>query len=267
MHSRRIVTAGILASIVVASLFLLPSSWFFVFLLFFAAVAAIEWSRLCGIQNLPAICVCIASIVAISLALYNFREYAVMIHVIGTLLWVAVIASLIVAKSNERRKSTCVACSVFILPLAFFAIVDIHARSDNGAWWILGLFVIVWVADIAAFYTGRRFGQRKLAPRISPGKTVEGLKGAVFAVIACALASGTVIWPERYSQILLWMGISVVVALFSVAGDLFISRNKRLAGVKDSGTLLPGHGGILDRIDSMLAAAPVFSLGIHLLQE
>ena len=122
---------------------------------------------------------------------------------------------------------------------------------------LLYLFTLVWIADIGAYFSGRRFGKRKLAPRISPGKTWEGVAGGLLA---------NLLWISLVYQLkddwgmdfLVFLAIGIATAAISIVGDLFVSILKREAGVKDSGKLLPGHGGILDRIDSIIAASPVF---------
>ena len=123
----------------------------------------------------------------------------------------------------------------------------------------IALLVVVWSADTFAYLAGRRFGKRKLAPSISPGKTIEGLAGGLIGAGLVALLAAIYALDLSPAQTLIWLLASLVAALFSVVGDLFESRLKRRAGVKDSGGLLPGHGGVLDRIDGLLAAAPVFA--------
>ena len=139
------------------------------------------------------------------------------------------------------------------------ALVYLHAEVAGG-WLLLYALTLVWVADIGAYFSGRRFGKRKLAPAISPGKTREGVLGAVLlnllwlgAVYAVSDGFGL--------GLAVFAAISLVSAILSISGDLAISVLKREAGVKDSGKLLPGHGGVLDRIDSILAAAPLFVAG------
>jgi phosphatidate cytidylyltransferase len=140
----------------------------------------------------------------------------------------------------------------------------LHAGGSQGPALVLYLFVLIWVADSGAYFAGRAFGRHKLSPFVSPGKTWEGVGGAVLGVVTAAAAvalSGRIGGVQTISMVLL----SMFVTLISIGGDLWESRLKREAGVKDSGTLLPGHGGMLDRIDSLLAAAPVFALGIAML--
>ena len=128
------------------------------------------------------------------------------------------------------------------------------------------LFLLVWGADSGAYFVGRKFGRKKLAPNVSPNKSVEGLYGGVVTsmliVIAVALLYLEMTWPE----LILFLTLSVITVFSSVLGDLFESMIKRRAGIKDSGRILPGHGGVLDRIDSLLAAAPIFAAGIAVLK-
>ena len=132
-----------------------------------------------------------------------------------------------------------------------------------GGWVLLFVFTLVWVADIGAYFCGRRFGKRKLAPEISPGKTWEGVFGAIVATLVWMLAVYGFA-AEWRPVLLLFVATGVATVLVSIVGDLFESVLKREAGVKDSGTILPGHGGVLDRIDSIIAAAPVFVSGLIL---
>ena len=139
----------------------------------------------------------------------------------------------------------------------------VYLHQAYGGWLLLYLFTLVWLADIGAYFTGRRFGRRKLAPLISPGKTWEGVGGGMAATLLWMLLVYLLpIDPRPQLPVFLLLGL-VTVAV-SIVGDLFVSVLKREAGVKDSGKLLPGHGGMLDRIDSVNAAAPVFLSGLML---
>lgn len=143
---------------------------------------------------------------------------------------------------------------------AWAALSLIHASEPNGHRWLLLALVLVWAADTGAYFTGRRFGKRKLAPRISPNKTVEGLAGGMLLAVVVALV-GAPLAGASVAQMPAVALVAVATVLFSVVGDLFESLLKRHVGVKDSGDLIPGHGGVLDRMDSVLAALPVFALG------
>jgi phosphatidate cytidylyltransferase len=146
-----------------------------------------------------------------------------------------------------------------ILP-AWCAIGVIHGGQPFGHRWLFVALAIVWAADSGAYFVGRHYGRRKLSPRISPNKTVEGLAGG----LACGLAVGLAFAPlagATLAQLPAVALVAVVAVGFSVVGDLFESLLKRHVGAKDSGDLIPGHGGILDRIDGVVAALPAFALG------
>ncbi|UCC56377.1 MAG: phosphatidate cytidylyltransferase [Gammaproteobacteria bacterium] len=148
---------------------------------------------------------------------------------------------------------------------AWTALIVLHGRAEDGPLITLFLLVVVWLADSGAYFAGQRWGSRKLAPVISPGKTWEGVYGAmvtsgIFALVAGLLYSHSLPWTAGLVM------VTMVTVMFSIAGDLLESLMKRQCGIKDSGNIIPGHGGILDRIDSLTAAAPVFLLGLHWMQ-
>lgn len=148
-----------------------------------------------------------------------------------------------------------------LLGFPFLALVALHADPGLGSYYVLYLLSLMWVADSAAFFGGRRWGAHRLAPGISPGKTWEGVFVAFAAAAVWAVAGAA--WLDlRGAAILYFFILSLVAVAFSIVGDLYESLEKRAAHVKDSGSLLPGHGGVLDRIDSTTAAAPIFTLGV-----
>jgi len=166
--------------------------------------------------------------------------------------------------SGESRAHSLLkaALGVGLFISTWLALVVLHSRPDQGPHWVLYLLVLVWVADSGAFFAGRQWGHTRLAPAVSPGKTWEGVMGAL---VACSLYAFGYAWylGLQGSMQASFVLVCLVTVLFSVAGDLLESLMKRQRGVKDSGTLIPGHGGILDRIDSLLAAAPVFLFGLR----
>ena len=140
--------------------------------------------------------------------------------------------------------------------------LDPREPSPTAICWLLTALAIVWAADTGAYFAGRQLAaRRKLAPRISPNKTIEGLLGGVVAGVVGRRLFGACSPARRGAQLPRWRWWPLVAVLFSVVGDLFESLLKRHVGAKDSGNLIPGHGGILDRIDGVLAALPVFALG------
>jgi phosphatidate cytidylyltransferase len=146
--------------------------------------------------------------------------------------------------------------------MAWVALAGLRDAPAFGVPLVLFLMGLVWIADSGAFFAGRRWGRHKLAPRISPKKTREGAYGALAATLVFAAITGLLLDMDVASWALFIL-ISMVTVLFSIVGDLFESMVKRQHDVKDSGVLLPGHGGVLDRIDSMQAAAPIFLLGMQ----
>jgi phosphatidate cytidylyltransferase len=138
-------------------------------------------------------------------------------------------------------------------------------RFDFGSKYLLLVLGLVWAADIGAFFVGKYFGKHKLASKISPGKTIEGVVGGIVAAAVVAIFAGITVHLHVLAWVL-WLLLVIVTVLWSIIGDLFESMLKRMADVKDSGTLLPGHGGFYDRIDSMTAAVPIFTLGLLLLR-
>ncbi|MCL2297599.1 MAG: phosphatidate cytidylyltransferase [Proteobacteria bacterium] len=158
----------------------------------------------------------------------------------------------------------------WLLFCSWLAIAQLRSVSP---WLLLAVLVLMWLADSAAYFAGRAFGKHKLAPKTSPGKTWEGAVGALLAVTVYALALAPFMLPKASAlwalpvaaQWLIWLGLAWLLTVLSVFGDLFESLIKRMADRKDSGALLPGHGGILDRIDSLLTTVPVAALMVSLL--
>ncbi len=156
---------------------------------------------------------------------------------------------------------------VFVLAPAWVAFVFLLVRDPSAPYLLVYLLVLVWAADSAAYFAGRALGRHKLSPVVSPGKTVEGAVGALLAAAIVAAAAGSLVFHYRGNMLGVWIGLGLVTAAVSIVGDLTESAFKRIAGVKDSGTLLPGHGGMFDRIDALTAAAPVFGLGWALIER
>ena len=164
---------------------------------------------------------------------------------------------------SHARAFKLLAGTLAVIP-AWCALGLIHASQPNGHQWLLLALFLVWSADTGAYFAGRHFGgkffKRKLAPRISPNKTIEGLIGGLLLALVVAMI-GALLIGARSDQLPGIALVALVTVLFSVVGDLFDSLLKRHVGAKDSGDLIPGHGGVLDRVDSVLAALPVFALG------
>jgi phosphatidate cytidylyltransferase len=154
---------------------------------------------------------------------------------------------------------------LLVLPGTIAAVGLLHG-APNGVLKLLFALFLIWAADVGAYFAGKAFGRRKLAPRVSPGKSWEGVVGGLALSLVVALVAGAWVFELRGAAWGPFLLLCVAVVLFSIVGDLGESLLKRQAGAKDSGTLLPGHGGVLDRVDSLLAALPAMALGLRWLQ-
>jgi phosphatidate cytidylyltransferase len=263
----------VLAALVLAALFALPPAGWGVAALAAMAAAAVEWARLAGFARRG--CAAFAALVVATGALLLFLPAAgfgargwpaaVPIALCGTALafWLIVAPRWLRAADRSASRAALAATGWIVLIGAWAAVVQLQARSP---WLVLAALAIVWVADIAAYFAGRAFGRHKLAPTISPGKTWEGVGGALAAVTLYALAlvpfapRGGYPRAASATAVAAWVAVALAIAALSIEGDLVESLLKRRAGVKDSGTLLPGHGGVLDRIDALLSAMPACAL-------
>ena len=274
MLRTRLLTAAVLIPAVLAALFLLPSMPFAIAALAVIGAAAHEWARLAGMaRNGAAFYVAGVVTIGILLLLVGRTTSAMPWPTIvslgcgaAALFWVALAPAWVLGRWPTQRRLPMAIVGAVVLLGAWVALVELQARS---AWLVLAAMAIVWIADTAAYFAGRAFGRHKLAPRVSPGKTWEGVYGAWVAVVLYGLAliplAGKAGAPAATgpAAIAWWLAFLLFVASVSVVGDLFESLLKRHAGVKDSGTLLPGHGGVLDRTDALLAAMPFTALAAH----
>ncbi len=268
MLKHRILTAIILIPIFLLLLFKLPAGWFCFVTAAVVVWGAWEWSYLMGIKRFG-----LTLIYPLIMALALFGAlwlYIPSIIVAAAIWWLfALLLVVMYPKLSQFWGQSVIVrglMGIMVLVPCWLAINFIRNIPDNGISILLFIFVLIWGADSGAYFAGRWWGKHKLAPAVSPGKTWQGLLGALFVTIAITLA--TLLWTHAPYGI--WFGafvVSLITVLFSVLGDLFESMLKRKEGLKDSGQLLPGHGGILDRIDSLTAAAPVFLFGILFLQK
>jgi phosphatidate cytidylyltransferase len=279
MLKTRVLTAIVVIPLVLAALFGLDTRSWGVLTLIVVAVAASEWARLAQFRTPGAMLFVIATIViglcllflpAGGFAAGSGWPESVVLFVCGsaTLFWLLIIPPWLYLGWRVTSSVALAAIGWLVLVATWVAIVQIQARSPGM---LLALMAIVWIADTAAYFAGRRFGRRKLAPSISPGKTWEGVYGALFAVGTYALVLLPLAERSGYAQalslgaVVAWVALVLLLAAMSVTGDLFESLLKRQRGVKDSGHVLPGHGGVLDRIDALTAAMPAAALVAHYL--
>ena len=265
MLYQRILTAIPLAAFVFWIIFFQPAAVFFYFLLFVVIISGYEWARLSGVSHkLPRILFAIVITSVVWVIPQYFSEYIQWLIYIAVLWWFSISYFLKFARpktADSTLKPDKLFIAFVVLPAAALAMQKTHAMNQ-GAEWLFYALALVWVADIGAYFSGKKFGKNKLAPNISPGKTKEGLLGAVVLTSVYTLIASYYFALDTERSALLVL-LSVILTFISVSGDLYFSFLKREAGVKDSGNILPGHGGILDRIDSVLAAMPVFVIGYH----
>lgn len=269
MLKQRIITALILVTLLLAALFALPRVGWSVLVFGMVMLGTTEWARLSNLSERGAMAywwltfAVMAGIIGFEAAnavlpkLFHLSVYA-----LSALLWLALVPLWLTQGWQVRRPVVMALVGWMVLIPTGLAMMDLRAMSP---WLLLGIMAMVWMADTAAYFAGRKFGKHKLAPSISPGKTWEGVAGAVLGVsLYVVLAAWYSELVHGYLNFIMLIFVSWFGVVLSVIGDLFESAVKRQAGVKDSGALLPGHGGILDRIDAMTSTLPMAALALLL---
>jgi phosphatidate cytidylyltransferase len=272
MTRTRVIAALAMTPIAIAAILLLPTPWLVALAAIMFLAGLWEWFKLADIDDTLARTVLLVVNLALMVAIvwgsrtsgglsYVLLQIMIVVGVAWWLLAMLWLRHFDFASNHEThaRVFKLAAGTLAIVP-AWCALAVLHGSEPNGHRWLFVALMIVWAADSGAYFAGRRFGKRKLAPRISPNKTIEGLLGGVASglVVALAFAPFAGATLRELPAVAL---VAIVAVLFSVVGDLFESLLKRHVGAKDSGDLIPGHGGILDRIDGVVAALPVFALG------
>ena len=261
MLKQRIMTALIMLPVALCGFFLLEGAAFALFIGLVVTVGAWEWARLAGLVAQPLRLAYAAIVAGALMMLYLMQDLAP--WVLGaSVIWWALATWLVLTYPRSSELWASAACRLLIgllvlLPAWQGLLLLKHWPMGNGL--ILVVMVLVWAADIGAYFSGRAFGKRKLAPQVSPGKSWEGVYGGLAVSLLITL---TVALYRDWSIGSLLLGLlgAAVVVMASVVGDLTESMFKRREGIKDSSNLLPGHGGVLDRIDSLTAAIPVFAV-------
>ena len=259
----RVVTAVVGAAALLIILFALPPIATKVALTALVLAGAWEWSAFVRLASpLPrAAYVLLVAVMLFAAAQFSTSAYGrELLLTLAVAWWLAALLWIALAPQRVTPWAAAAAGVLALVP-AWLALVHLRTVQPDGAPWMLFVLVLVWVADIGAFFAGRRFGRIRLAPEVSPGKTWEGVLGgtAVSALVAIA--------GSRYFGVPLSVFLPLCLAAvgFSIVGDLTESLLKRFAGIKDSGSVFPGHGGVMDRIDSLTGAAPVLLLGLTLM--
>ncbi len=270
MLKTRIITATVLMAVLLPILFLLPPHYLGAFFLVALLAAAWEWSRMIAPEAKKAAWLYATFCLVIILFLLGMQavSWQFSLLMMSVLFWIFLAPFILVKGMNfslQKFKPFYSILGLIILPATWFALVFLR---ELGLVFLLSSMALVWVADIGAYFIGKAFGKHKLAAQISPGKSIEGAIGGLVLCYLYALLCVVYLplgdtlfgaWAIRFGWVPMFLMVTVLAA-FSVFGDLFESQLKRLAGVKDSSHLLPGHGGVLDRVDALIPTMPIAAL-------
>jgi phosphatidate cytidylyltransferase len=268
---QRIITALFITPLAIAMILLTPPVPFAAIIAGLCLIASWEWTRLSGMKSRPVRGVLVALVALAMISLWCNRDAWIWWPLIGAggvwwlfaALWLRSY-SFAAAPTRENTIIKLIAGAFCVLP-AWAAMMTIYLTQVSAPHtWALYSLIVIWAADTFAYLAGKRWGRNKLAPKISPGKTIEGVYGALVGSATIAVIGGWLL-DVRGGQLIGLSVLAMVSVAFSIIGDLFESLIKRHANVKDSGALFPGHGGVFDRLDSVFAALPIFALGKLLL--
>ena len=262
MFKQRLLTTVILVPLVLFAIYYAPNWVFSGFVLLLMLACGFEWLGLIPIASLLSKIAFLVLLLAVACLSYYIFYYWL---ALGLLLWVFILAAIVLFPRSQTvwGYSWIVAgACLLLLPLFAQSMMAIY-KQEQGKDLIVYLLFLVWATDIGSYLAGKQWGRHKLIPSVSPGKTVEGASGGFILsmLVACC---GYYYFQPRVGLVH-WFNIGIATTLISMLGDLFISMLKRRAKLKDTGRLIPGHGGVLDRLDSLLAASPLFYWGLYVL--
>lgn len=261
---QRIKTAIVLILIVGIALFASQTPILFAPLLAVGVtIAAHEWTKLMPKWRQPVVFVLM--VLALTLVSLVIEITWVMWWLASLVIWLMAMSWVTKFPTHTNWYGRKLALMGVVILIA--AITAMFYLWQQSPWWLMYVFLLVWCADSGAYFVGRKLGRRKMAPNVSPNKSMEGLAGGIVTGLIVVIAISVFKLQLSGIALIAFALLSVITILVSVLGDLFESMLKRRANVKDSGTILPGHGGILDRIDSLLSATPIFALGFLGMQQ
>lgn len=265
MLKQRLLTAAILIPLVVMAILLLPTIGFIALLTVIILMAMWEWLSMAQMKPLTKVLASLSFIAALVILLTMAAINYLLLS--GLIFWL-LISFIIVLFAHRPLPATLARgfhnklmtylLSMLVALLFVYSAVWLHGIAGNGPWLVLYVLISVWLADTGGYFAGKRWGKHALAKAISPNKTLEGLMGGMVLVALWSILA-FLLGITQLLPLFTWILISVLTGLISVSGDLFESLFKRSYQIKDSGHLLPGHGGMLDRVDSLLAAVPFFA--------
>lgn len=260
MFKQRLLTACVLVPLVLLAIYL-GNQWLLGFIvLLLVVMGGWEWTQLIPLNAVSSkIIFVMCLLLMVYLSAFNFIFYEWML--VGLALWIGILMAVLTFPTSQRFWGTPLwvgAACLILLPLFAntFAAIYHHKQGKNL---VVYLLCLVWAADTGAYLAGKYCGRQKLIPQVSPGKTVEGFLGGFLLAMLVAVIGSFCLRPRFLG---VWFGIAIITALISTLGDLFISMLKRRSKIKDTGGIFPGHGGVLDRLDSLIAAAPFMYCGL-----
>ncbi|GAB1232853.1 phosphatidate cytidylyltransferase [Ferrigenium sp. UT4] len=270
MLKSRVLTAIVLLLLLLAALFLLPPLGWALLVVAMVLQGTSEWARLSVLQGRQANLYWGATLLLMlgllwldaSAGAEQSRHVHLVFYLLSAVLWLIVVPAWLMTGLKVTQPLLMMLVGWLVLIPTGLAMIDLR-EAVPGPWVLLFVMGLVWVADSAAYFAGRRFGKTKLAPSISPGKTWEGVAGAVFGVSIYVALVWT--FSAEFSRLQVLPALMLTAwwwVVLAILGDLFESAIKRQAGVKDSGALLPGHGGLLDRIDALTSTLPLAALAL-----
>jgi len=260
---KRVLTAVVLAAALLVILLWLPQFCTVAALTAMVLAGAWEWSaflRAPGLSWRLAYVAVVAALLPLTWRICADPDVRELVLLAAVLWWVVALMWIVFAPRRVAPWAAALAGVLALVP-SWLALVWLLRAPSEGKWWLLFVLLLVWVADIGAYFFGRRFGRVRLAPEVSPGKTWEGVLGGT--AVSALVAVGGSAW--FHVPLVVFVPLCLAAVGFSIVGDLTESLLKRFAGMKDSGTVFPGHGGVMDRIDSLTGAAPVLLLGLTIL--
>lgn len=261
MLRQRVLTAAVLGLILLGVLFLMPPVATVCLVTLLVLVGAWEWAGFIRKDSTfarPGFVAIVGACLVVGWFFVLDSRWLWHVMFIATAWWFVAFLWIVIAPERVHPVTAALAGLLALVP-CWLALVTIATRWVPGSGWVLFVLALVWSADTGAFFAGRYFGKVPLAPRVSPKKTWEGVLGGLLLATVVAYVGGRWLGMSGFS----FISLCIAAAAISVVGDLTESMLKRAAGIKDSGSLFPGHGGMLDRIDSVTAAAPVLVLGLN----
>ena len=272
MLKYRLLTAFLMGPIILWGIFSLPENWFAISAVVLVTMGAWEWSALTGLAKTShrSMFVLLSLFLFVSVLFLQNANINLAIILTSLVWWIISIPLLLSYPFSDKNiihlKFIKGAVGIVLLLATLISMVLIRSNSYYGPEFVLYVILLIWFADSGAYFAGRALGKNKLLPNVSPGKTWEGVAGAIAITLIMSVVA-IYILNISSSETIPFILVTIVTVVYSVVGDLSESMFKRMSHIKDSGHILPGHGGILDRIDSLMSALPVFFAGLWLMEK